>query len=306
MPPPTTSKRKSLAELKTIEEMEPVTPKNIVITGQPGSGKTTLAATVFSPEVAKRTAMTPEELAKQEVHELKGAVWVKSDAQALVSLKMLRLIPEFVLDFAVLLDERKGDYVSAIRDLHAYLTEAKEAGAWGMVLDTATSYGHKLQRGFVAGASNGQQAWGLVGGEYIKLFETCSSLKLRQFWLAQPSVSKAMQASLVEASKKDSDDAKIQLEKARALATSVGEGSYIVPALSGNMVMDMINAQPSLSGWIRKKEKQGKMVREWMPFGTKDAPGKNRYEKHVDKIEPADLWAMDRKIEAAAGQGGGE
>ena len=299
MPPPTTKQKKSLADLSEIEDNEHVTPKVIVLTGQPGSGKTSAAASLFSPEVGKRLTMSMEELKERETLTLDGAVWVKTDSQALVSLKMIRVKPQFTLDYAVLRTENGGNASATIRDLHTYLGQAKEAGAHTMILDTATSFGQAMEDAFVAGSDNTMAGWGRVGDEYTRLFNLCLSLGLRQVWLAQPDVSKAMKASLAESSKKNADDDKIKLEQARAMATSVGENSYIVPALSGNKVMPLIGAQPSLSGWIRRVEMNGKTTREFYPFGTADAPGKNRYEKILQKKEPADLWLLDQKIKDA-------
>lgn len=296
MPPPTASKRMSLKELKAHEEANSdPRPNTIVITGLPGAGKTTLAATMFSGEVAKRLTLSSDELAKAPWIELKGAVWIEADEQGLVALQAKKMRPEFVLSLPTLVNARNGNFPAALRDLHAYLAEAKEAGATGLVLDTVTSFGGQwLLPHYVDGSENGFAGWQSVAQEQTRILLAGQALGLRQVWLAQPTENKL---ETVAQSNKGTD-----LDKAKALSQSVSGGSnYVVPAISGKAFPPVLNAQCSISGWLRSRSVNGKRSRELLPFGGDGSQGKTRYEGILGEKEPADLWALDAKIMSVLG-----
>lgn len=296
MPPPPSTKRKSLKELQELEQKKPPVPNTIVVTGLPGSGKTSLAATLFSPEVGKRLAQGQSDAAKREPLTLKGAIWVEADDQGLVSLKAHKIFPEFTLNLNTLTNERNGDLPAAIRDLHAYITEAATMGAVGMVVDTITSFGQQwLVRHYVDNGDNGFAGWQAVANEQQKLLALGQKLGLRQVWLAQPAENKLE----VAASARGSSD----LDKAKALAQGVSGGTnFIVPSIAGKSFPPTLNSQCSMSSWLRARVLNGKRVREFLPFGGDGSQGKTRYEGILAEKEPADLAAMDKKILTAVGK----
>jgi len=297
MPPPSNEKRKSLMDLQAAERAKPPVPNTIVITGQQGAGKTTLAATLFGEEVGKRLALTGEALAKAAPITLKGAIWIEADEQGLVSLQAFKIWPEYVLSLTTLVNERNGDLPAALRDMHAYLGEAAEAGAKAMVIDTITSYGGQwLVPHYVDGADNGFAGWQTVAREQSKLLGAGHRLGLRQVWLAQPTENKLEALAQSKAG--------TELDKAKALSQSVGGGTnYVVPQIAGKAFPQVLNGQCSISAWLRMRSVGNKRVRELLPFGGDGTQGKVRYEPVLAQKEEPDLWALDQKIIKAMGVG---
>lgn len=297
MPPPSNSKKKSLDELQEHQdERESMLPQITIITGLPGAGKTTLAASAFSPDVGARLAMPAKEIKDKPVIVLETAIWIGFDNQSTLALRGKRIKPRWHLDMATLIKLANGNVSQAIRDLHAYVEAAAEAGATGYVVDTATSFGGQwLVPEYVTGSDNGFTGWQTVGNEQLKLLNLGKDLGLRQWWLAQPTENKL--ETLAQSSKATEAD------KAKAQAQSVAGGSnYVVPALSGKVFPPVLNAQCSVSGWLQAREVNGKTTRTWMPYGGDGSRGKTRYEGILDQKEPADLFAMDQKILAAIGE----
>lgn len=297
MPPPSTAKKKSLDELQEHQdEIATELPSIIVITAPPGAGKTSLAATAFHKDVAARLNMTAKELKDQPVIEL-PVVWFGADHQSTLALKAKRIKPAVLLDLGVLIKLAGGSIQQAHRNAHEYIEAAvAEKGVTGIVIDSATAWGIQwMEKALVDGSENKLGGWQVIQNEYANMAALGKELGLRQIWLCHPQENRAEE---VAQSKKGTE-----LDSAKALAASMAGGTnYLISALSGKKFLKSLNSMCSISGWLRAKEVNGKVIRDWMPAGGDGFKGKHRYHGILDAKEPADLYAMDQKILAAIGE----
>jgi hypothetical protein len=268
-----------------------VTPKSIIITGQPGSGKTTLAATAFGDISDHLTGKSTEKKI------LKGALWILTDEQGIVSLRVRGLMPEYLIDFREFVTKADGHVGKAIQWMQDMIGQAAEAGATTAVVDTITSFGAYLERYYIHGpgcpkAASGEKntfgGWLALANKQFELFETISELGLRALWLAHPQNNKIEEA----AEAKKATDA----DKAKAVVSSTPGDNWIIPAISGRKFREVLTGQCCISGWLRADFVNGKRKTTWMPFGGDGSQGKNRYEGILDREEPADLYRQDTKI----------
>ena len=271
-------------------DARPQVPNTIVITGVTGAGKTTMAASLFADTSKHLTGKATGQLM------LPGAIWLAADNQATAALVARGIVPQWVLDLRELQVQAKGDMSLALRWVHQLMIQARGQDAVGIVWDTVTSLGAMLEAYYVQGdgCPEGQKGkdtrggWGLVGAKYRELYESAVVLGLRQVILAQPKTN-----SLEEAA----DDPKAsEFARARAIAAGAPGNNLIVPAVSGTVFARLLNAQCSISGWLRSERVNGKRRQTWMPYGGDGAQGKCRYEGILAECEPADLAAQDRKI----------
>ena len=133
--------------------------------------------------------------------------------------------------------------------------------------------------------------WGLIGNKYFELFDSVLALGYRQVILAQPKANGIEEAA--------DEHGASQWAKAKAVVSGTAGENLIVPAVSGQSFYRVLMAQCSLSGWLRAEDVKGKRQYSWMPYGGDGSQSKNRYARILDRIEPADLAAMDKKILAA-------
>jgi len=299
MPPPTTKVKKTLADRKAERQAHRKTGlKSIMIAGLAGSGKTTLAATYFSPEVSTRLALSQDQIKTADWLELKGALWIEADEDGLTALTSKKIEPEFVVPLSDLELENKGNPASTVRELHALIGEASQAGAHTMVVDTATSFGSQfLERWYVDDSpdGNGFAGWMTVGKEQTKLLAAGKACGLRQFWLVHPTENKLEVAA--------SGKKATELDRAKATAQSVaGGGNYLVPALSGKKFPPILNGFVSDTFWLKTiAAGGGKKSRTIHVESTDGFVGKTRNESLLSSKEPADLYVIDHKIKDALG-----
>lgn len=291
--PATTTKPPTLDDCKpTMNELE---PRTIIVTGITGSGKTTLAATAFADLGDPLAGKIPPKPIT-----LKGAVWLAADEQGTVALKSRRILPEYEIDVRKLTQQAGGDVGQALRWVHSLLKDAADKGAFGLIWDTVSTLGDFLVGWFVhgdgcpttgKGERNIMRAWGVVGDQYRQLYEVASALNYRQIVLAHPKANAAEEDA--------ADPRASKFIEAKATVKGTPGDNYIVPAVAGQQFAKFLNGANSLSGWLRTKDRNGKRERIWMPFGGEGSQGKNRYEHILDREEPADLAALDRKILAS-------
>jgi len=268
-------------------------PRTIVVTGRTGAGKTTLAATLFADLTDTLSGATAKNIT------LDGAVWLLSDDQGLVSLTVDKIRPQYVIDLRALLSRADGDMGQVLRWALRLLIEAKDAGASGVVWDTVTSLGAMLERWYVHGGgcpmttrgADTRGGWGLIGNKYFELFDSILALGYRQVILAQPKANGVEEAA--------DERGASQWDKAKAVVSGTAGENLIIPAVSGQSFYRVLMAQCSLSGWLRAEDVKGQRQYAWMPYGGDGSQSKNRYARILDRIEPADLAAMDKKILAA-------
>ena len=303
MPSPKVIKPPTLDDIKTEDKDLDLLPNSIIITGQSGAGKTTMAGTAFC-DLSERLAMKPAELAKAERITLKGACWFLSDDRGLVSLSARKVAPEYVIDFRALIKKAEGNVDTALQWADSLIAQTREAGAHTFVHDTLSTFDALMERWYVHGdgcplSDSGKQdtrgAWSLVGDRQFQIYQTATMLDMRLILLAHPVVNKIEEAA---ESKKATD-----FDKAKADSQGTPGENLIVPALSGQKFRTIIIPQSTISGWLRAEDRNGKRVRQWMPFGGEGSQGKNRYEGILDQIEPPDLLAQDKKILASCGAG---
>lgn len=304
MPPPSTAKRRSLDEVDGDVSTD-LRPSITVITGLPGAGKTSLAASLFSPKVTEHLGLSSEALKTTAEVRLPGSLWIAADEDGIKALQGKKLRPRWTLDLASLKRDANGNMSLALRNLHAYIEEAKGAGCTGFVVDTATAFGALLVAEFVDGSENTFAGWQTVGNEQLKLLNLGKELGLRQVWLCQPVQNKLEEQALAEETNKKGSQEKADLLSAKAAAQGLAGGtSLILPALSGKMFPPVLNAQCSISGWLRKIALNGgKSKREWLPYGGDGCQGKARYEGILKDREEPDLWQQDLKILELSAQG---
>ena len=285
----------SLAHLRPQRDSANILPRSIVVTGQTGAGKTSLAATII-PEIAEALQSPPAKM-----RTLASVVWLSADEQALVALQAKNLEPEFEIDIKAMA-ANEPNMETTLNKICDNLEELQSAAdAKILVWDTVSTLGDYLTAWHVygagcptaqSGAKNTMRGWGKVGDEYRKLYVLASALGYRQIILAHP------KSNAVE---EDATDPKAgAITRAQATVEGAPGDNLIIPATAGRAFARFLNGACSIQAWLRAEdETRGgttTRVRTLMPYGGEGARGKVRYEGILDREEPADLAALDQKI----------
>lgn len=291
MPPKTTTKQApQLASCRPTLATDDVLPKTVLVIGQTGAGKTTLAATRGADLSGAMQALPKDPIT------LNGMVWLASDEQATVALSARKILPEIKLEIRDLVSAAEGNIPQAMRWIKNLLAEAQEAGAHTLVWDTVTTLGEFLVNWYVhgdgcpttrGGERNTMVGWGQVGKAYLSLYEEASALGYRQVILAHPKQNNVETAA--------NETKASEADVAKAIATSAPGDNLIVPAIAGNSFRVFLQGAASIQLWLKTTDRNGKRTRSLVQQ-LKGVQTKNRYEAILSPEEPADLLALDNKI----------
>lgn len=289
--------------LTTQNDASTVLPKSILIYGQQGAGKTTLAATA--------SEYFPENLNERRTEPiiLKDMMWLQADNNGLVSLKALNIHPAAVFNlYEILRPPREGEEKLTAKDIdEALLWFASDleyardnlSVKW-VVIDTLSTICAEYELLYIQGAkcpvskqgaADMRGAWTLLANRLTLFRRNLIMSSVKYMYLAHPSMNNAE----VEAQNAKPED---RAEKrARAIvSSSSGFNNDIVPLIPGKTAK-LVNGEVDLSLWLEAIERPGKPLQHLIyTQGGNGAQGKSRYVGILSKTEPANLQQLEKKI----------